>query len=351
MLLLDVLARYSTITLLLLLTVLAIRDGKFSGPSRYAVFVTISVAAMLLSTAPPALGLPRIPFIIAHSLDATNIAFIWWFGLSILKTDFSLGRFEWAGFLIYSMPVFIYRLLELGVISSVPPGLGIFIKTMVFVMMGHLVYVALKGRPDDLIEKRRALRLNFVYGLSAATALIIVAETVLYENHDSLLTTLRAFIVLAITFWAFLWLTKFHAEKLSFKPVKTVPEKPTGLDPRDEALHKRLLEEMDERKIFLEPNLSIRSLAEKLKTPEHRLRVLINQGLGYQNFSTFLNGYRIEAVKAAFADPDNVRIPVLTIALDTGYNSLAPFNRAFLKVVGMTPSAYRQSLLTKSNQK
>ena len=45
------------------------------------------------------------------------------------------------------------------------------------------------------------------------------------------------------------------------------------------------------------------------------------------------------------ADPAQVRKPVLTIALDLGYGSLGPFNRAFKLETGLTPTEYRQRAL------
>jgi AraC-like DNA-binding protein len=35
-------------------------------------------------------------------------------------------------------------------------------------------------------------------------------------------------------------------------------------------------------------------------------------------------------------------VPVLTIALDAGFSSLGPFNRAFKAETGMTPSEFRR---------
>ena len=92
----------------------------------------------------------------------------------------------------------------------------------------------------------------------------------------------------------------------------------------------------------------IRQLAEELNTPEHQLRALINQRLGYKNFSTFLNGYRIEETCERLTDPKEARIPILTIALDAGFASLTPFNRAFRQATGMTPSEYRRDKLKPS---
>ena len=55
-----------------------------------------------------------------------------------------------------------------------------------------------------------------------------------------------------------------------------------------------------------------------------------------------MNHYRIAEVKAALADPSQSEVPVLTIALDAGFSSLGPFNRAFKAETGMTPSEYRR---------
>ncbi len=93
------------------------------------------------------------------------------------------------------------------------------------------------------------------------------------------------------------------------------------------------------------PALTIAALAEQLSTPEHRLRALINKQLGHRNFSSFLNGYRINEAKEKLANRDLVDLPILTIAMDLGYNSLAPFNRAFRAETGQTPSDFRKSAI------
>ncbi|MFM9852583.1 MAG: helix-turn-helix domain-containing protein, partial [Sphingomonadaceae bacterium] len=53
------------------------------------------------------------------------------------------------------------------------------------------------------------------------------------------------------------------------------------------------------------------------------------------------NGYRLSEVKAALRDPSQREVPILTIALDAGFGSLAPFNRAFREAEGCTPSEFR----------
>ena len=88
--------------------------------------------------------------------------------------------------------------------------------------------------------------------------------------------------------------------------------------------------------------LTIRKLGEELSIPEHHLRRLINRHLGYRNFNDYLNRYRIGEAATRLADPQQERLPILTIALEAGYASLPPFNRAFKAYHQKTPSEYRR---------
>jgi AraC-like DNA-binding protein len=107
---------------------------------------------------------------------------------------------------------------------------------------------------------------------------------------------------------------------------------------------------MEDDKLYREHGLGIGDLAAKLGVPEHQLRALINKGLGYRNFAAFLNQYRLAEAKAALADPEQARTPILTIAMDVGYASLATFNRAFKSEEATTPSQYRAEALAKAAQ-
>lgn len=98
---------------------------------------------------------------------------------------------------------------------------------------------------------------------------------------------------------------------------------------------------LDQQEIYRDPGLNLAALARALAVPEYRARQLVNGELGYRNFNVFMNDYRIAAAAHALADPAQAHLPILTIAMDAGYASLAPFNRAFRERHGMTPSEYR----------
>lgn len=344
MLILDVLLRYSTVTMLFLIAVLALRDGRKFPPTIYIVLATIAIAFMLLGTSLEEFRLPQPFHAIVRFGDVANIVFIWWLGLAIFQDDF---RLRWPHLAVLALNCIIllpHRVRELQGDDYFHHGLNVGLDLVMVAIMGHLIFVTLKGRADDLIEPRRRLRLYFVLTMVMATLSAMLVENLLANSHPEFLQTLRCIIIFPLALWGILWLTEMHPEKITFTDPSKSPESPPNIDPRDKVLLDKLQTAMDVDHVYIEPGLTIRILSDRLGAPEHHLRRLINSGLGYRNFSSFLNHYRIEAIKAAFAKPENSRIPVLTIALDHGYNSLAPFNRAFRNIEGMTPSAYRRGL-------
>ena len=95
---------------------------------------------------------------------------------------------------------------------------------------------------------------------------------------------------------------------------------------------------MDEERLYRQEGLTLDALARQLGQGEAALRALINQELGYRNFNDFLHHYRLQEAAARLVAEDR---PVLSIALECGYGSIGPFNRAFKQRFGVTPTAYR----------
>ncbi|MDH2349168.1 helix-turn-helix domain-containing protein [Bradyrhizobium sp. SSUT112] len=115
----------------------------------------------------------------------------------------------------------------------------------------------------------------------------------------------------------------------------------------DPILLRRLDHLMTVERTYRQEGLAIGALAARLHVPEHRLRQAINEGLGYRNFNAFLNRYRIEDAKLALSDVTQREVPVLTIAMDAGFQSIGPFNRAFKAETGMTPTEFRREALSR----
>ena len=91
---------------------------------------------------------------------------------------------------------------------------------------------------------------------------------------------------------------------------------------------------------YLDPEISIQSLAQQINVPAHHLSHVLNAELGC-NFFTYINQLRVEHVKQALSDPARDAETILTIAFDAGFNNKTSFNRVFKEQTGMTPSQFR----------
>lgn len=106
-------------------------------------------------------------------------------------------------------------------------------------------------------------------------------------------------------------------------------------------LYERLCALMQDRRPYLDPELTHASLADMLGVQRHHLSQVINEHAGRSYFD-FVNGYRVEAVKRMLADPRHRHLSILGIAMECGFQSKATFNAAFRKMTGTTPSAWQQ---------
>ncbi len=136
--------------------------------------------------------------------------------------------------------------------------------------------------------------------------------------------------------------TDEHLEELNAGYPKAKYEKYGIDDIKKESYLNDLLRFMDEKKPYLNDEITLKDLADELRIPAYHLSIVINDRLN-QNFYTFINGYRIKEVMAKLADPRNSTMNVLNLAFSSGFNSKSTFNSAFKSIAGMTPTDYRKS--------
>ncbi len=106
----------------------------------------------------------------------------------------------------------------------------------------------------------------------------------------------------------------------------------------------RLIELMEDEKIFAVEDLTLGNLAGELGISGHQLSEILNREMK-KNFSTFINEYRIREAKQLLIE--NPERSILAIGISSGFNSATTFNAAFLKAEGITPGKYRKMVLEK----
>jgi AraC-like DNA-binding protein len=104
--------------------------------------------------------------------------------------------------------------------------------------------------------------------------------------------------------------------------------------------------EIDRLELWRDPEVSLASMAKAIGVNTTYLSRALNDGLGL-TFHAFVNGRRVNTLKALLADPSETR-DLTTLAFEAGFNSKASFNRAFAQHAGMTPSAFRRTARLRS---
>lgn len=104
----------------------------------------------------------------------------------------------------------------------------------------------------------------------------------------------------------------------------------------------QLDELMKEDKIYLDPSISLRQLAEKLAMQPNKLSWLLNEYIG-KNFNEYINAFRLITFKEKALNPDNSHLTLLGLAYESGFNSKTVFNAFFKKMEGVTPKSWIKS--------
>lgn len=292
------------------------------------------------------------------ALCTSSTAWLWLAARGLFDDGF---RWDWpllaagAGMVALGLAANAPR-LEALLAGSVDPGPGTLTAVHAVAMVAFTaaaVWEVLRGWRDDLVEPRRVARRWVALGIGLYAAIALAVELAVRDRPVGLL--LPALHVAGIGAVA-LALAVLVARRsldavLGGPPVVAdadrVAEMPTTVAPEPQAAPdespalKRLRQAMAEQHAYRREGLTVASLAADLGMGEAALRTLINQQLGYRNFNDFLHHHRLQEAAARLASED---LPILTIALDCGYGSIGPFNRAFRQRFGMTPTEYRAGM-------
>ncbi|HWD27573.1 MAG TPA: AraC family transcriptional regulator [Rhizomicrobium sp.] len=323
----DMMLRGAAAMLPLLLGALLLRDYPKLTAARLGALFALGVAAYAICSAPGFhawLGPWALPVM---ALATGNNLVFWLFARALFDDGFK--------------PQWWHGALWCGIVALAMFNAGpvVALQAILFALLACVQTAA--SWSADLVESRRRIR-PFVVGAAAvhtiATALNGLATNGQSSPWGGIASTAGLLLVSGVVAWSLL---RVSAGEMF--PVAKAAE--PDVAPADPALVAALGRLMATERLWRREGLTIGALAQIMALPEYKLRRLINGGLGYRNFNAFLNRYRIGEAKAALADPVQAEVPVLTIAMDAGFSSLGPFNRAFKAETGQTPTEFRRAAL------
>ncbi|MGH6694624.1 MAG: helix-turn-helix domain-containing protein [Sphingopyxis sp.] len=338
--------RGGAIALFLLWIAILWRDHRRGVAARVAIAMNFAIIAYLLTGLFGPKGTLGFPFQIFDVLSVMVPALFWLFARLWFDDRQSIGWRSWVPVLGFAvLPLVQFALLAaFGMFSQ---AIWVLVRIGMFAFALAGMWIAWRGRPNDLVEARRGFRLGLICAIGGFILLVTFVE--MFHNRESGHEIWRAVTLAAIfaaTFIVSVGLYRFRSAEMFAEPGAAPAPKAAPSAPSPLAL--RLHAVMADERAYRAEGFSITALSARLGEAEYRVRRAINGEMGHRNFTAFLNGFRLDEIRAALADPAQREVPILTIALDAGFGSLGPFNRAFRDAEGRTPSEYRTAKLADS---
>jgi AraC-like DNA-binding protein len=341
----DIALRGATVALLLVLAASLFRGFGTVLAGRLAAAFALGSAAHAVTYSIGATS----PVSIAHApviaLSTGNVVVFWLFTRALFDETFRLRWWHasvWAAVAAFSFVNCMWIAPASGARLSI---IAINLIALGFIALAVTQTVA--SWSSDLVERRRSVRVFIVSAAALYGGLNALLQIAMSGSGSAAIANTVNLAVLAGVVAAICY-AMMRVDGADLFPAAPEVQADTSdavaveSSAADQKLVDALMRLMGDERIYRHDNVTIGTLATKLGIPEYKLRRLINQRLGYRNFNVFLNEHRIAEAKAALADPSQAEVPVITIAMDAGFQSLGPFNRAFKATTGVTPTEYRR---------
>ena len=362
-LLLNLLARGAAVGMLLLVAGVLWRDHRALVAGRFGAAFALGLSASTLAPAPGLMASAGAWGVVLAALSTGSMFVFWLFTRALLDDAFRVRRWHAAMWVTLAALGAFHALAvlphQLPGIEPFAPAFGAFMSLMPVAWALLAVAQSMSTWREDLVEPRRRIRSVIVLVTAVYTVaqllVAVAAGTGVRVVVGSPANAAGLALLVGLIVWRLLRLGDIDpfvvtpAAETSAAPRATdatvssaTAATPAPLDPAHARQFATLEGLMTVQHLYREPNLTIGALALRMGLPEHRLRRLINQGLGHRHFSAFLNTYRVDDARRALRDPARAELPVLMIAMDVGFQSVGPFNRAFKAITGVTPTDYRR---------
>ena len=278
--------------------------------------------------------------------------------LSVCYSDFNLKSVHILHNLLFFAFLLIFKITSVSKVSL-----------NLFEVVGQIQWVAYMIAVFLLLKKQRNVYQENYSGPNSKVYAWLFQFTVLscighsfvfvrwclsYLELDEVILNINIIIsiyILLITTW-FVFKALYYPQLFTGIQTTLKPIKASLNNAKDNKVNPTILREdierlqafMENKKPYLDFELTLQKLCVQIERPEKELSILINHHMG-KHFFDFINEYRIEHAKMILSNPDKKHQTILEILYQVGFNSKSSFYTAFKKITGKTPILYRKEVL------
>ena len=359
------------------LSFLIFQKGRslFANRFLYSLMLVFSVTlvSLWLSDLGYYLAYPKMMFTF-EGIQLAIFPFYFLYSKYLTEKEESFKKMEWihffpfVGYKIFLIPFYfmtqkeIFDFLNSSLISNHPLQYIVFNWMIIFQGLIYLILVIIKAKKrgkfiDNHFSSNYKIKLDWLKNasyLGILTTLVFLMENILLFINNSLsetfgLSSVAAGIyIYAIGYMgfsrseAFAELVSIETKEIEKGEITNDKYEKSGLSKeKADGYYQKLIQLMEDEKIFKQTKLTLSELAEMIPISSHNLSEVINTKTE-MNFFDFINQYRIEEVKKEIIKSENDSFTILAIAMDAGFNSKSSFNTLFKKYENVTPSEYRK---------
>jgi len=313
----------------------AVRITKFA-----LVLASITFICRTWATLPKELTLDPGLLSILRLITAWEPVTITWFILLIFTDN---TRFRWGWLLsAFSLSTSLLILFRTEFRPMVP-----YLRLHGITHFCAIIVMIIATANDDLSDPRRRIRYGLVLILLIDAIITALAVKIYIHETFSIAAFTRTIMSLFSISLLSIWSLKMN--RANWAGETTPPSRNTPNPEKIKAAQIKLIRRIErqmQNQLWRTEGLTVEDLAKEVHAPAHQVRKAINTILGYRNFSSFINQFRVETAKDMLISPDQNTKSIQTIAYDVGFNSIGPFNRAFREVTGDSPTEFRDKFAT-----
>ena len=172
------------------------------------------------------------------------------------------------------------------------------------------------------------------YTLSFNLYYLLVWTGALKIEYDYFISLASSFFIYYVGYYS-------HKNPATLKSLEGLKYEKTQISSAaSQSIFESIKKHMDSEKPFINSELKLNTLASQLSLSANQVSQVINDITG-QNFSDFINQYRIEEAKRIIINDDQ-NLKLIEVAYDSGFNNKTSFNNAFKKFTSYSPSEFQQ---------